>query len=69
MKKITGIGLVAGIIVWLIIMWYATTQSKCLSTNSCKSDDLILFAIIGVGMLAPAWLAAFFVSTVFGANK
>lgn len=69
MKKITGTGLVVGIIVWLIIMWYTTTQSECLSTNSCKGDDLILFAIIGVGMLAPAWLAAFFVSTVFGANE
>lgn len=66
MPKITGLGYVVGAIVWLAIMWYATTQSSCLVTRSCKGDDLLMFAAMGVGMLAPAWVAAAVVSSVFG---
>lgn len=69
MKKITGQGLVAGIIVWLAIMWYATTQSACLKTNSCGGGDLLLFAIIGLGMLAPSWIVASLVSSIFRPDK
>lgn len=47
-------------------MLYATTQNACLETNSCGGDDLFLFAIIGIGMLAPAWFVASFVSNIWG---
>ena len=68
MKDINGAGWVAGAIAWIIIMWYVTTQSACLKTNSCDGGDMILFAIIGIGMLAPAWIAASVVSIFFGAK-
>ena len=69
MKKITGCGLVAGTIVWLVIMWYATTRYDCLKTNSCDGGDLLLSAVIGIGMLAPSWIVASLVSSIFGPNK
>lgn len=65
MDNITGKGWVAGIIAWIAIMWYATTQSACLRTDSCDGGDLFLFAIIGLGMLAPSWLVATLVSSIW----
>ena len=50
MKKITAPGLIAGVISWILIMWYATAQSACLKTSSCDGGDLLLFAVIGIGM-------------------
>ena len=65
MNKITGKGWVVGIITWLAIIWYATTQTACLKTKTCDGDDLFLFAVIGIGMLAPAGIVAFLVSNIF----
>lgn len=56
MNKLTGKGWIAGIITWLAIIWYATTQMACLKTKTCDGEDLFLFAIISVGMLVPAGL-------------
>ena len=64
LPPINTVGLISGIIAWILIMWYATTQSECLRMDSCGAGSLILFAIIGLGMLAPAWLVALFVTTM-----
>ena len=64
MNKITGKGWIAGIITWLAIIWYATTQMACLKTKTCDGEDLFLFAIISVGLLVPAGLVAFIVSEI-----
>ena len=69
MGKITGLGLVVGIIVWSAIEWYAITQCECLRTNSCDGEDLFISAVLGVGMLAPAGICAFLVSGLFGSRK
>lgn len=61
MGKITGLGWVAGAIAWLGIMIYASTQAACMRFQTCDGGDLVLFAVIGLGMLAPAW----FVASVF----
>ena len=37
------------------------SQASCLKTASYNEFDLLLFAIIGLGMLVPAWLLASFV--------
>jgi len=62
MDNITGKGWVAGIIVWVAVMWNGTTGIACLRTNSCDGGDLFWFAVIGLGMLAPSWLVASLVS-------
>jgi len=64
MNNITGKGWIAGIIAWILIMWYASTQSACLRTNSCDGGDLLLFAIIGIGMLVPSGFVAILVSGI-----
>jgi hypothetical protein len=69
MGKVNGPGLIAGIISWLVIMWYAASQSECLNTKSCDGGNLVLFAIIGIGMLAPSWIFASIVSIFFEKNK
>jgi len=65
MNRITGKGMVAGIITWLIIIWYSTTRMACLKTKTCDGDDLLLFAVLSVGMLVPAGFVAFLVSEIF----
>jgi hypothetical protein len=69
MKDLNWAGLIVGVIAWFVIMWYATSQSACLKFNTCKSDDMFIFAIIGVGMLAPAWIAALFGSAFFNTKS
>lgn len=63
MKDISGKGYIAGFITWIVIMIFTVTQASCLKTESCGGIDLLLFAIIGLGMLGPAWLVANFVSS------
>lgn len=65
MKKITGAGWIAGLITWIIIMIAFTTQTECLQFNSCGAGDMILFAVCGIGFLAPAWIVASVVSAIF----
>jgi hypothetical protein len=67
MGKINTFGLIAGTIAWILIMWYASTQSACLKTNSCDGEDMVLFAIIGIGMLAPSWIVAS-IASMFGSE-
>lgn len=69
MGKITGFGFIAGALVWLAIMIYASTKSECVKFNVCGGKDLFLFAIIGLGMLVPAWVVAFLVSNIVNAEK
>lgn len=57
-----GVGVVAGVIAWLVIMFYASTQVACMTFRNCGQGDLVLFAIIGLGMLVPAWYFAKIVS-------
>jgi hypothetical protein len=65
MKKITGAGWIAGIIAWIIIMIYSSTQVECLKFHTCGAGDMILFAVCGIGFIAPAWIVATLVSEIF----
>lgn len=65
MGKISGVGLVAGAIAWLVIVSYTANQADCMRFNTCKTDDMVLFAIIGLGMLVPSWIVASVVSDMF----
>lgn len=65
MKKITGAGWIAGIIVWIIIMIFSSTQVECLKFHTCGAGDMILFAVCGIGFIAPAWIVATLVSEIF----
>ena len=56
MKTMTTRGLVVAGIAWLIIIVYASTQMACLGTRSCNSVDMVLFALIGVSLIVPAYL-------------
>ena len=64
MEEINGKGLLAGIVTWLLIVVIASYQADCLRYNGCGRNDLILHAIICVGMLVPAWLVAVMVSSL-----
>ena len=57
MKEVTGRGFIAGLFVWLLATWGTAQEMACLD-SSCEAGDLMVFAVISVGFLAPAWLVA-----------
>lgn len=68
MDKINNKGIIAGTIAWLGFMAFAVSQLACLKYNQCGGDDIFLAAIIGVGLLAPAYFVAFIASYSAPAN-
>ncbi len=64
--QITKAGVVSGAVFWLLVMFFVAADSSCVDTESCGPSDLVLFAIIGLGMLVPSAIAAFIVSEVIG---
>ena len=63
MNDISGGGFVAGLIAWLAIVGYFSTQMACLRSDACGAGDMVLFAVCAIGFLAPAWIVAVVVST------
>lgn len=63
MSSIDGKGVVAGIITWLIIMFFWSDMNACInSVKGCKGDDFMLSGVLSVGFLFPSWIVAYFVS-------
>lgn len=58
MSKIDERGVIAGTILWLALMAMMSTVMSCLETRSCGSEDFVMYALIGVGMLAPSYFVA-----------
>jgi hypothetical protein len=68
--KISQSGIVIGVIAWFFSIFIAISSMACLKYgHSCDGFDLFLFAIISVGMLAPAYVAALIFSAVFGSKE
>ena len=68
MPKINGPGLAVGLVVWLILAGFMVSRSHCLTANSCGADDLMLSAILGIGMIGPVWIVAGIVSAITGSE-
>lgn len=60
--RFTGVGIIAGIIAWFGFCIYQANQGACLRNSSCDADDLVMFGVIAVGMIAPAAIVALVVS-------
>lgn len=58
-------GIVAGAITWLVILFFLCNDASIGRGN----DDQMLFGIICVGMLVPAWVVALVVSSMFPDKK
>lgn len=65
MKEINGKGQIVGAIAWFVLVFYAANEGECVLYESCGSWDLVLFALISIGFLAPAYLLAILVSDFF----
>ena len=55
MSDISARGFWVGLGFWLLVMFFGAQEAACLPA-SCGSFDLFLWAVIGIGMLAPAWI-------------
>ena len=58
-------GLSAGVIVWIIFVFWFISDSSCIKYSSCDGGDLFSMAIIAVSCLFPAWFVACFASDFF----
>jgi nitric oxide reductase large subunit len=59
--KIDEREVIAGGIVWLALMAIMSAAMSRIETQSCGSEDFFMYALIGIGMLAPSY----FVSAIF----
>jgi hypothetical protein len=57
-SRIDERGVIAGAIVWLALMAMMSAVMSCIDTRSCGSEDFFMYALIGVGMLAPSYFVA-----------
>ncbi|MBI5316852.1 MAG: hypothetical protein HZB34_12870 [Nitrospirae bacterium] len=63
-EELSGLGVTVGVIVWLVIMAMVGAE-KSPGASIGVGGDAILLGIIAIGMLAPAWFAASFISIFF----
>ena len=47
-------GMIAGAIVWIILIVFGLASSSCAKSSSCDGMSLFYFAIFSVGALVPA---------------
>ena len=62
-------GRVAGVVAWMIFLLWGISDLACLKASICGGWDLLLWSMISVGMLGPAWIVACLVSEFFEDKK
>jgi len=55
-------GIIAGAVVWLVLVSVMAGEFVCAKLNVCGTDDLIMNSVIAIGFVAPAWFVAHLVS-------
>lgn len=63
-EELNGLGLAVGAIAWLAIMMIVGAE-KDPGSSMGVGGDAVLVGLIGIGMLAPAWIAASVASIFF----
>lgn len=58
MSRIDEKGAIAGGIVWLALMAMMSTLMSCIDARSCGSEDFFMYALAGLGMVAPSYIIA-----------
>jgi hypothetical protein len=68
-EKFRFIGFILGVIAWFIIEYFVMTENNCTKSNSCGGGDLLLFGILSIGNLAPAYVVMSISSIIFPDKK
>lgn len=58
MKNLTGLGLFSGVALWIVLVSGLAFRMNCLDRNSCEPSDFMMFALVAVGLIAPAAILA-----------
>lgn len=69
MNKFSGLDYVVGVCAWIIFVSLWANRAECQKLGTCGTGDMVLFGIIAVSMLAPAWVAMLISSSLFGSKK
>ncbi|MEP2587403.1 MAG: hypothetical protein ABJR82_21180 [Marinobacter sp.] len=62
MTKIDSKGMIAGGIVWLVLMAMMAVKMACIDVRSCGGGDFFMYGLLGIGFLAPSYFVAAVVS-------
>jgi hypothetical protein len=65
MKIETSKGFLLGVVVWVVCEFIAISSSSCARFMTCGGFELFLSGVIGVGCLAPAWIAGALYEDIF----
>jgi hypothetical protein len=63
--EITTKGLVVSVIAWFAFTAFMASQAECVKYDTCGAGDMLLFAVIAIGMLVPARILGQLVSGIF----
>lgn len=54
-------GMLAAVVTWIVLMLFGLSRSTCAKRSFCDGGDLLLFGVIAIGALVPAY----FIGLVF----
>lgn len=62
MGDIDGKGILIGIVVWVALISIMVSEMACVKYDRCGTDDLMLLAVISVGLAIPSAIVALLTS-------
>ena len=63
-KITTKLGVAVFIVTWIVFAYLIAGRADCLRFATCDQNDLFLTAIVGAGMLIPAYILGALVSAI-----
>lgn len=69
MEKLNKNGYIAGVLVWILAVMFASTRMDCLNYRSCDAVDMFMFGFISISLIAPGWIVAIVVSGITKKEK
>jgi hypothetical protein len=62
-------GFFASVVAWFLLLVFTVFQSSCAQVSACGGFDLLIFGVVAVGLIAPAYFFGLFISTTFPDEK
>lgn len=59
-KEWTAVDISVAVVIWILLMIGLAYSSDCVRTRNCGFADMILYALSGLGFVAPAYFGAYF---------
>lgn len=68
-QQIEGKGWAAAIAAWMILDFMLIRGLACLKADRCSSGDMMLFALLSLGLVVPAYVIGLIFQELFGGKE